>query len=167
MSIADTFFSTSSLAKDQPIKAAYAAYYLACAFFEIKQNYTPILRETDEAFTDLEFQTFLLNLIRDVNYELIFNHTLREYQITIYNIMSSQSRNKIIALLAMLEIHKNTFKLSNASKWKIALSFIYDDMSKEYAQIITGICQDFKEEDFFSSYYADLCEGHLRRFGIN
>jgi hypothetical protein len=146
MSIADRFIETSRLKSEDFKFAVLAAYYLAANFHHENLDLTEIISLLPEKYSKNKFKRSLMRLIKYADYNLLFNHTLRDFQIELYNDMSSEKRDIAIATLKMLEIHQNTYAFSNDKKWNLVKELISRAISDDNKKILRRLCRSFKDD---------------------
>jgi len=158
MSIADRIIKRSTMKKEHFKIAALIAYYLAAQFHYKDVPMSRLVAILKDEFTLNQFEDFMLQILRKTHYNLIFNHTLRDFQNELYIEMSRESRDLAIAVLKMLEIDEKTFAFSNQKKWAITQEVINNTLSDNNKIVLGNLCLSFKYDNLAKTKeYTVIC----------
>lgn len=158
MSIADRFIEKSASKLTNLFLTASVAYYLAAGFYNTDIAISTLIYHADNLFSEKQFKEKMVQLLQDADYDIIFNHTLRDFQNELYKNMPGDKNRKAIILLEMLEIDEHTFVLSNETKWDLVMQIINNNKSDQDTLIFQYLCTKFKNSSFaITSAYKELC----------
>lgn len=165
MSMTDRFIGTSDLTKDNLQLTAAIAYYLAEDFYDDGHTIGVFVNYAARAFSKEQFRDFMLTLLENADFNLIFNHPLRAYQRQIYQgNMPPHNSGMAIFLLTMLEISTKTYSKPNHEKWQLVEAVLNHlkesaSISDENRSAWHAICRHFAKSVLAqNSYYLELCK---------
>lgn len=159
MSIADRFIEKSTQQLTDYFLPAAIAYYFASGFYDRILRISNLVNLANNKFTQKQFQSNMKKLLKEADYNLLFNHTLRDFQNDLYKDLPEEKSDKAIMMLKLLEIDENTFAFNNEKKWDLVSQVINNIKSNEAHDILENLCTSFKSSSSFENdmIFNDLC----------
>jgi serine/threonine protein kinase len=168
MSMADVFIKTTPLTTFNLQLAASIAFYLAEDFYDSGHQINFFVDRADRAFTKEEFKDFMPTLLENAQFNLIFEHPLRAFQMTIYHgNLSLEEQDMAVHFLTMLEIDCEAYEWSSQEKWQLTEAVV-QHVSKGLALSSThkdswqSICKRFSQKLLAERpNFSKLCSAKL------
>jgi len=160
MSITDRFIEKSAeKMRENLYLPAAIAYYLSSGFYDRNISIPNLVKYAVNSFTEEQFKQGMAQFLQDADYNIIYNHMLRDLQNELYKNMSIDKNRQAILMLEMLEIDEQTFAYSNEKKWDLVQRVINDNKSDEARAIMHHLCTSFKKSHSFvnTSEFKALC----------